>query len=441
MGKRKRHPYRWFIWLIAVTFYFYEYVLRVSPSILVPQLMDTFKVDAGTVGIISAFYFYAYAPMQLPVGIMTDRFGARRLLTFAALVVGIGGVMFSLAHTIVIAEIGRLLLGFGSAFAFIGTLYIITHWFEKSKWSLLIGIANSIGMMGAVIGEGPMSHMVNRWGFRPTMFIISLISFGICVLILLVVRNQPKEFHAEEESWKPSFWLSLKTVFKSKPVWVVSLVSMGYFMGVIVFGSLWGVPFLMTSNGFSQEVASFGCSMIYFGFVIGGPIIGHVADKIGRKKHIMSFFLFLTTILVSALIYLSPMSEGVVFLLIFAVGFCSSGQLLSFSLAIESSSNYLKGTAGACINGIAYVGGAIFQPLVGSILDSRSGGTGKYVLLDFQYSFSLIVILLICAFVGSFFVFDPKKKAAKAKLKLQERMLKSAKDMAAKKSQASKKAA
>ncbi len=421
--RKKLHPYKWFIWLIAVGFYFYEYVLRVSPSILVPRLIQTFQVNAETVGVISAFYFYAYAPMQLPVGMLTDRFGARRLLMIASIVCGIGGGMFSLAHTVYVAEIGRFLLGTGSAFAYIGLIYVTTHWFEKKRWALLLGIGNSLGMMGAVVGEGPMSFAVSEWGFRSVMFTVSLIAFLIALLVLVIVRNQPKEFKQDENESRSSFKLSLKIVFRSKRAWVVALVSMGYYLAVVTFGALWGVPFLQVSNGFSQEVASFASSMIFFGFVVGGPMIGHLADKLQRKKEIFIAFLALTLISISALIYLSPLPEGVTFMLVFVVGFCCSGQLLAFPLAIQAASEYVKGTLSAFINGMAFFGGAIMQPVIGAILDARAKGAA-YSLADYQWAFSTLVVILAFCFIGSFFIADPKKKLALSQVKHDEAQIK-----------------
>lgn len=419
---RKMHPFKWFILSVAIIFYFYEYAVRVSPSILVPELMKTFKVDAASVGIISAFYFYAYAPMQFPVGILADRYGARRLLLLASVICGIGGVMFAVAHSIVTAEIGRLFLGFGSAFVFICMIFIVTHWFEKKQWAVLIGIANSIGMMGAVVGEGPMALAVDHWGFRLVMFVAGLIAFGITLLILLIVKNQPKEFHKEEDTWRPSFWLSMKLIFASRRAWVVAIVSSGYYLAMVAFGALWGVPFFQASNGFSKDTASFATSMIYFGFVIGGPIIGHIADRIGHKKGVMITCLSATIVCLSCLIYLSPMPDGVVFLLTFATGFFCSGQLLTFTLGIQSVSESVKGTMIAFNNGMCFMVGAVIQPVIGAMLDAKSQG-GAFTLADFHFAFSIFIVALGVSFLGSFFIIDPSKKAVKDLVKADETLL------------------
>lgn len=417
--KRKKHPFKWIIWSIVVLFYFYEYLIRVSPSVMVPELVQSFNIDAETVGTISAFYFYAYAPMQFPVGVLTDRFGARRLLTFAALLCGIGTLMFAWAHSVMVAEIGRALMGIGSAFVFIGMIYVTTHWFEQARWSFLIGIANSVGMMGAVFGEGPLSFAVDKWGYRPTMFVVALAGFAIALAIILIMRNQPKEFHEEAQSWKPGFWLSLKVVLASARVWVVAFVSMGYYMSIIVIGALWGVPFLQLANGMSKAEAGFATSMIFFGFVVGGPIIGHFADYVKRKKVTMMSFLALTLVGLCMLTYFSPLPEGLTFILIFLIGFCSSAQLLIYALGIEVSSEYVKGTVTAFINGVTFLGGAILQPVIGRILDAYAISPGKYTVGEYQFGFSIVIAIVVLALIASFFTSSPRCEITKAKKRLE----------------------
>src|SRR5690606_9072077 len=143
-----------------------EYFLRVAPSVMITDLYKAYHIGAGVFGVISAAYLYAYAPMQLPVGVLMDRYGARKLLTLATLICGIGSILFGVAPTVWLSIVSRLMMGVGSAFAFIGMVYISSHWFHGKILALLIGAGNSIGMLGAVVGEGPLSQLVQTFSWR-----------------------------------------------------------------------------------------------------------------------------------------------------------------------------------------------------------------------------------------------------------------------------------
>ncbi|MBI5273911.1 MAG: MFS transporter, partial [Chlamydiales bacterium] len=141
MSKRtSRVQIRWIIWALAAIFYFYEYLLRISPSVMIPELMQTYHVDAAAIGFMVAFYLYAYAPMQLVVGVLMDQYGAKKLLTLASIICGLGSILFGLSNHIVLAGIGRLLIGLGSAFAFVGMVFICSHLFPQHKRALVIGL-------------------------------------------------------------------------------------------------------------------------------------------------------------------------------------------------------------------------------------------------------------------------------------------------------------
>lgn len=174
----KKRYFPWLIWALGAAFFFSEYFARVAPSVMVPELMQSFHVKALSLGALSAFFYYAYVAMQIPVGALVDRYGSHRLLTVAAALCGISCLLFSMAQTLLIAELGRLLMGFSAAFAFVGALKLATVWFPASRFGLLSGLTQALGMAGAAVGEGPISVSVAAIGWRPTM-----LSMGIFFVV------------------------------------------------------------------------------------------------------------------------------------------------------------------------------------------------------------------------------------------------------------------
>lgn len=383
--------------------------------------MKDFHINAAIVGLVSAFYFYIYALMQLPVGLMMDRFGSRRLLTFGSLACGLGGILFGIAAKVYLLDLSRLLQGAGSAFAFVGMVYICSHWFEASKLAFLVGLGNSIGMLGAVIGEGPMSFAIGAYGWRATIIGIGIIGLILAVIIFLVVRNEPA--HVEKHG-KPSLknlhiGEHLKLVCGNWRTWINGIVTFSLLATTTAFAGLWGVPFLQTAYHTTKQLASMGLSIFFLGWIIGGPLVGHYSDRIGKRRPIFITSGFVCCILMLLLIYLPVYSIYVAYVILFAIGFFSSGQNLGYCVAIELNPIKAKGTAVAITNFLTYLGGSIVQPLVGTILVSAwSGptpiikGIPEYTLQNYQYALFCFPAFYLIAALFAFFLKENKPPIA-----------------------------
>lgn len=409
---KNHHPLRWAIWALAATFYLYEYFLRVFPSVIIPDLMRAFSVNATAVGALSAFYFYIYAPFQLPVGMITDRFGARRLLALAAFTAGVGTFFFGIADSYWTAAAGRFMMGAGSSFGFVGLIYVCSHWFAEKQRGILIGLGNTVGMIGAILGQGPLEIGIERIGWRACLTIMAIFALVLAGLIFLVVRNDPPEV-AKAQKKKPihmgTLWKNLHIVAKNGQSWLNAIISLFFYMTTATFAGLWGIPFVHTKFNVSVETAGFAVSMVFFGWAIGGPLLGAFSDRISQKKSIISLTNFLGFILMSVVVFMPTLSENILFVLFFLVGFISAGQLLTFSYCIDINPRLAKGTAIAFTNFIVVVGAVILQPFVGYLLDLNWTGelldkARIYSLKDYTIAMSCFPASFLIAFFLSFFL-------------------------------------
>lgn len=404
---------RWVVWGLSVAFYFYEYLPRVSVSVMVDGLEQSFAVQAGALGLLSSLYLFAYAPMQLPVGLLMDRYGARRLLTFATLGVGISTLIFGLSPYLWLAGITRFITGGASAFAFIGMIYICSHWFEDSKLAIMIGLGNSIGMLGAVCGEGPLSFFVEDFGWRQTMFGMGIIGIILAFIIFLIVRNEPPEMaHHSTDSKEPlSFTKTIKLVIHNRWSWINAVVCLLFYATTGAFAALWGVSFLQATYGLSKTTAGFASSMFFVGTIVTGPLIGLISDWIRKRKPLLLVTTFCTLICVTILIYSSNLPVWGIFTLFFLSGAFSGGQLLCYSLAIELNHPVVKGTSIAFTNFMVFVGSAALQVLTGFFLDAAWSGkmvNGVPLYTGSEYKEALIIypITLALSFILAFFLRD-----------------------------------
>ena len=390
--------------------------MRVYPSIMAKELMGAFDATAGELGVLSAFFFYAYAPMQIPVGMLMDRYGARKLLTFAALICGIGSFLFGMAGTIPPAQLGRFFMGIGSSFAFVGMIYVCSHWFPPQKLALLVGIGNSIGMLGAVGAEGPLSYAVRDFGWRGVVNAFGFIGVALAVILFLFIKKDSKKKSAKSKEDFQGLTKNLGLVASNPRTWLNALIALLFYMTTAAFASLWGIPFLHESYGLSKEVAGFAVSMIFVGWIIGGPIIGYISDHFKRRKPFLYGSILGCLICLLPVIYISHLPITLVFTLLFLVGFFQAAQLLNFSLGIELNPIEAKGTSIALTNFCVAVGTSVMQPLLGLILDmnwdgAMSDGIPVYSVENYHVAMLSFPITLVAAFV--LLLFLKEKKAGK----------------------------
>ncbi len=405
MKKKSRkgihHPLKYVIWSLSVTFLFYEYFIRVTPSIILPDLMQSFHINAGQVGFLSSFYLYAYALMQIPVGSLSDKFGARRLLTVACFCCAVGSFLFGITNVLAWAATGRFLQGLGSSFGFVGLVYVSTHWFAQKRWARLIGIGNSLGMAGAVIGQGPLTYLINAWGWRPVILALAGIAFILGVVIYPIIRIDPEEMQNIEPEKKISLSEGFRIVTKNIRTWIIALASGCYYSSLLAFGALWGIPFLKNVYGFSTTSAGFAISMLYLGSIFGGPFIGYFSDRLRHRKPLLLLLTLLSFLTILPVLYIH-LSVFTIFILLFLCGVFLSGQLLTYTFVIESNPIEAKATSVGFVNAMVFVISSIVQPLVGFILDRRetgpiTGSTG-YSPESYRWALSCFPILLLLCF-------------------------------------------
>lgn len=394
---------KWWVWALAAFFYFYEYLLRVSPNVMVPELMQAFDITTGQLGVLIASFLLVYSPMQLPVGVLMDRYGARILLTIASLGCGIGALLFAVSHTLGGAYAGRLLIGVSSSFAFVGMVYVCSHWFERNKRALLVGLANSISMLGAFAGGGPLSIMVERFGWRTSLFFWGIIGIILAAAIFLLIRKgSHTKAHLSEEKPSKTLFEGLKIFCKGFYNWINAIVALLFYTVTTAIGGLWGVPFIQNNYHVPKEVASFAVSMLFFGWLIGSPVMGLLSDRVNNRKWVIVIGALITFLCFTPVVYFNSMSIFWVYILIFLTGFFSSAELLNFTYATEINPSRVKGASIAVTNFIVSAGGVIVQPLIGFLLENSHGAKylsqiQTYSEIDFKKALTILPVCLLAA--------------------------------------------
>jgi MFS family permease len=383
---------------LGAIFYCYEYYLRVAPSVMIEELKGTFLLSGAAVGHLTAFYYYAYTPMQIPVGIMTDRFGPRRVLTFACFLCAFGTYLFAATTHISVAQIGRFLVGFGSAFAYVGVLKISNVWLPRKYFAFMAGLCSALGMLGAISGSVTMSHLVELVGWRSTLHYAVRIGFILTLILWLVLRDGDKpgaievsHSHQSIEGEVQLQFVRLKEMVKSSQMWIIGIIGCLTFLPISGFAEVWAIQFLETT-GMSKVEASWGSSMMFLGFAVGGPIWGIISDVIKSRRLPLIMGSFVSAGLMAIFIFCPSASHFQMYFLLFSSAFFASAEILVFAVSNDLSRPSMSATAVAFTNMFTMVGGAT-PPLIGKLLDnSLQLIDGVPVLTIQSYSSALAVI-------------------------------------------------
>jgi sugar phosphate permease len=401
----------WLICGLGAVFYCYEYFLRITPSVMTSDLMRAYNLGGSEVGNLSAFYYHAYVPMQIVVGLMMDRFGPRRLLTVACLFCALGTFLFAGKYGFGMAEFGRFLVGFGSAFAFVGALKLATIWLPPNRFALVSGVIMCLGMIGAMCGDILLRKMVDAAGWRTTIYISAGIGVFLSLILWLIIRDTDST-HPDHHTHIISFKGVVKGLLKalSNPqIWLIGIVGFLLYTSLSAFAELWGIPYLEQARGLSKNSAAYANSMVFLGWAIGSPTWGWFSDFIQRRCLPIMMASVGALLFVCILLYTPVLSESHVYLVMFLFGFFSSAQILVFAVCHEASGMKIAGTAIALTNMIVMIGGNIFQPAIGKLLDMgwnhhMVDGARMYGAYDFQMALTLLPISIFISIIITMFV-------------------------------------
>ncbi len=421
----RRSPWLpFFLWSLGALFYCYEFFLRVMPSVMQDSLLHTFHITAGSFGLMTAFYMFAYAPMQIPVGVLMDRYGPKRLLIMAALACVVGAFMFVISDYFIIACIGRFLIGFGSAFAFVGVLKIATIWLPDDRFAFFSGLATSLGMIGAFVADNSLTFFVDKLGWRATVWLAILLGIMLTAAIyFFMVEHKAAKRKRTLLVKKHNFLYGLrglKEVVSNIQIWNVGTVGALLYLAASVFAGLWGIPYFTHVYHMSPSLAALTNSFIFLGWVIGSPILGWLSDKTHSRRLPIVVCSLLASVVMLLLIEDIGLSIWAVMILTFCLGLFSSGQSICFAVAREISPHHFSATALAVTNMLVMMGSVILQPLIGMLLDYNwSGellnGARVYSAHNYQHAMLILPLGLLIAFLFSLFLPSNSIKAHHAR--------------------------
>ena len=362
----------WTAFWIASAFFLFEFVTRVEPSLAAGPIAQFYALTHAGFGTLASLFFWIYAPMQVVVGVLLDRYGAKRFILLGSFTCAAGVLAFAATNDVLIGGAGRALTGFGASFAFVAALWLVNHWFAPERFALLSGGVNAVGMLGTAIGAVALSGLIARAGWHDVFFATAAVGAVIFLAALFFLREPPSPAATATSAPGEHFRRSLADVAGSPRTWAVAVIGLLYYMPVNVYGVLWGTTELMKDHHLARVAAETAVTMIFWGMAAGSVAGGWLSDRLGHRKYLIFAGAVLTAIAYAAVLYLpgAAYEEGA---LLFAAGFFGGLQMLTFAMAKEAQPNRLAGTVLAFVNMIGIAGALVFQPLAGFIADSTGG--------------------------------------------------------------------
>lgn len=369
------------VWGLGAALYLAGFYQRVAPAVITRELMSEFALGAAALGNLAALYYYSYVAMQIPAGVMADRWGPRRVLTAGAALAALGTLLFAFATSYALAGLGRLLIGASVGVAFVAMLKIASHWFAPSRFAMLSGLALCTGVLGAVSAGVPLRLLVDAFGWRGVLAVSGALTAALAVAIWLIVRDDPAELGYASHSHAPpggragfSVFGGIRRALATRNVWLIFLISGGVSGPPLTFAGLWGVPFLVTNYDLSTVQAASLPSLLLVSWALAGPVLGALSDRMRRRKPVY----VLGTALAAAgwaVVFLVPgLPLALLVALLVATGIVSACVMVGFAIVKESVPVALAGTATGVANMGNMLGGMIMPPLVGWLLDRNWSG-------------------------------------------------------------------
>ncbi len=395
--------------------YILVYFHRMAPAVVSEYLMAEFKTTGTKLGTLSALYFFVYAFMQIPSGVVADTLGTRISIIAGNLIAGLGSIAFGMAASFEIACIGRFFVGLGVSVVFVSIMKSNSVWFSEKVFGLMSGLTLFIGNLGSVLAAGPLSALLAIFDWRNIFIGIGLLSIMLSLAAFLIVKNRPEDLgltppnsYDKSCTVQSSHWLkNLRGVVSVLYIWPGFWVQFGMIGGLYSFMGLWGIPYLRDVHSLDRAVAASYLTTMLLCFAFGSLFFGWFSDRLGRRKPLLMGCVLGYTLIWVLLIF-TPWSPGFfAFLLFGAMGVAGSGFVLTFAAAKEVIHPHLSGMAVSVVNTGCFIGTALMQPLFGYVADLSWDGTvvngiRVYSSIDYRHGFFLMLVFAVIAVLGSF---------------------------------------
>ncbi len=413
---RRMRTLRWTSYTLVAVCYVLAYFHRMAPAAIATDLQRSFSASGAALGSLAAAYFYTYTVMQIPVGVMADTLGIRKIVAIGAALAGVGSLVFGMADTLAMATLGRVLVGLGVSSMFISLMKLNSVWFHDRHFGTVGGMSLLLGNMGSVLAATPLVWAVSYTSWRNVFVAVGLFSLLLSVLVWLLVRNHPGEAglpsmreldgHPAHPRHQGHWFDGLTTVMKNRATWPGFWPNLGVGGSLFAFAGLWGVPYLRDVYGMPRHVAANHTMLLLFCFAIGALLSGMLSDRLGKRLPVIIGGISLYVLCWLPIVLAWHLSIALSYLQFALMGLGASGFTLTWASVKEVNPPALSGMATSVVNTGTFLGAAILQPLVGWSMDQHwdghlLNGARVYSEQNYQTGLGIMFAFAVVGLVGA----------------------------------------
>jgi sugar phosphate permease len=420
---RSMYRYRTYILLVFLVSYALIFFHRMTSAVVAPDLSAAFNIGAASLGLLSSAYFYPYAFIQIPVGMMVDKYGPRKIVTFFLLLTGSAAILFGVSPSFQMALWARALVGLGAGCVYIPALKMLASWYRKQEFASLTGVMIAAGNFGALAAAAPLAWLVRQTGWRESFYIMGVFTVVVAVIDYLVIRNHPQEmgFPTVEEidgiavpvdsgGRRIGLLEGLRMTLTKKEFWPVTIWSIFISGAIFGFQGLWGGPFLTDVYKLSKLQAGNTLSMIPLGVILCAPVAGFLSDRVfhSRRKPLLFGSTLFMLVWVPLAFFTGSLPPQSFYPLLLAFGFFFGFFVTSFAQVKELFPLEISGTVTSAYNLFGFAGGAVYQVVMGKIIAQYPAVNGIYSAQGYQAAFQFCFWTLVLGQIFLLFSHEAK---------------------------------
>jgi len=396
--------FRWIVFASVLCSYLLMSSLRTAPGLITDQLMADFSVTATTVGLVTSIQFFVYTALQIPMGILTDRYGPNFFLIVGAILTGIGTIIYSVGSHEFILFFARILTGIGDATIWVNLVLILSQWFNAKEFTRLIGVAGMTGSLGFLMATVPFSAFIILVGWRRT-FLLAGILLCLCGILLyfVLVKKPNKPLFEKREMRRENTWVILRRVLSNRQAWAIFFSHFGVVGAYLGLIGSWAVPYGMEMYGLTRIDASQLIMISLVGALIGAPFLSWLASRLRTiKRPFVIFHIVMLLCWSTILIFHGKPPFLFLVMIMFIIGFAFGSNSLTFALVRISFPVNESGIVSGFANTGGFMSAVLLPGIFGKILDhfQNVGELGA----GYFYGFITPVIFSVIGLVGVIFI-------------------------------------
>lgn len=370
---------------------------RTSFGVAGVEAIDRFQVDATRIAVFTSVQVGVYAFAQIPMGILIDKFGPRKLLAIGALVMGIGQLILGFTDSYSIAIIARVFIGAGDASIFLSVMRILPFWFPLKHTPIFTQLTTCLGQLGQFFSAVPFMALLGAQGWTVAFVSLGSVVALIAIAALVAVRDtpdpQPKPAESTQDADKPSLRASLKLIVRNPITWQGFFIHYVLMVWQTVFSMMWGVPLMTLGMGLSATTAGLVLSINTLCMVVSAPIIGIISARLGYRRDVVAIALSFVQAGAWLLFLASDAPRGLMAIILvnIVMGLTTAASGYGFDTIRERLDRKILAAGTGLANMGGFLSSMVAAQVMGFLLDHSAHGS-TYTWVDFRFGFLAILV-------------------------------------------------